>query len=802
MLQDYKLGLRMLIKYPGLTVAGGLALAIAIALGAGWYDLAGKLFSPTIPLPEGDRIVAIQTWNIQSNTAELRVAHDFLEWQRSLRSITDLGAYRAAPGTLVIGNGAPQRLRVAELTPAAFRTAGFRALVGRGLLDSDALPGAPGVVVLGYGVWQRTFGGGLDVIGSEATLGGTRVTIVGIMPEGFGYPFNYNAWAPLNLRASYGPLEGGAIGVVGRLAPGVTRSQANAEIELLGEQAAAARPATHQYLRPQVTRLGELGEGDTDFPRLVLLALTNVPVLLVLMIACMSVGTLVYARTATRESEIALRSALGASRSRIITQLFVESLVLASLAAVVGLTAADRVLRWGIDSAYTDEGGRPFWMTPGLSLTTIVYAGGLAIVCAAMLSILPALRATRSRLQPQLANLGSGGATLRFGRVWTAAMIAQVALTAIGIPTALQTGSQALRNSRIIGEFPGREYVAARIEVDRGLGEDAVPAQLRIRMLAELERRMIEEPGVVAFALSDGVPGATLGRYRIAHVQPDAALTFDYGVERSDVDARFFETFDRPILAGRAFNAGDSNPESRSVVVNEAFVRGILQRGGSGSPLGARLQYDDQWFEVVGVVRDLGLDPDDEGNERPHVFHLASAIIEPLVINLRARANAAALVARLQEIASGVDPRLYVQDARPLDEWLEQWRLRSAQPVWVGAAVTTLVLFLSALGIYSLMSVTVSRRTREIGLRAALGANPHHVLMSVVRHALAVMGSGVILGGCVLVFFVVVWDEAFAAFLTWLGVTALVMFGAAVLASIVPARRALRINPIDALRES
>ena len=147
--------------------------------------------------------------------------------------------------------------------------------------------------------------------------------------------------------------------------------------------------------------------------------MTNLPVLLVLIIACMTVGTLVYARTATREGEIALRSALGASRGRIVGQLFVEALVLASVAAAVGLIAADRTLTWGIENVNTVTGGAPFWMTPGLKLTTILYASGLAVVSAAMLSLLPALKATRARVQSHLANLGTGGATLRFGRVWT-----------------------------------------------------------------------------------------------------------------------------------------------------------------------------------------------------------------------------------------------------------------------------------------------------------------------------------------------------------------------------------------------
>jgi hypothetical protein len=245
MLQDYKLGVRMLLKYPGLTIAGGLALAIAIGIGAGWYDLAGKLLWPTIPLPEGDRIVTIATQNDLTNEPELRVTRDFLEWRSDVRSIDDLGAYSTDRRNLIVGDASPVLIQTAALTAAAFRTARVSPLIGRALLAEDETPGAPDIVVLGYDVWQRSFEGRADVVGSTVRLGSTPVTVVGVMPEGFGYPLSHDAWTPLQLRASYGALEGDPIGVIGRLKPGITLEQANAELRVLGERTAAAFPATH-----------------------------------------------------------------------------------------------------------------------------------------------------------------------------------------------------------------------------------------------------------------------------------------------------------------------------------------------------------------------------------------------------------------------------------------------------------------------------------------------------------------------------------------------------------------------------
>ena len=819
MLQDYKLGVRMLLKYPGLTFAGGLALAIAIGIGAGCYDLVGKIFVPTPPLPEGDRLVLVEMQNILTNEPELRVVRDFLEWRRELQTIEELGAYRTNNRNLVSSNAAPELIQVAELTAAAFRTTRVPPLIGRGLLDSDVMPGAPGVVVLGYDIWQRSLGGQQDVVGSVVKLGDEPATVIGVMPKGFGYPVNHDAWTPLSLRSSYGALEGGAISIVGRLAPGVSLEQANTELRVIGERTAAAMPRTHEHLRPRAMPLAGAQQDIWQF------ALKHLPALLVLTIACLSVGTLVYARTATREGEIAIRSALGASRARIIGQLFVEALVLASVPTAVGLIAAHRVLTWGIESANRAKGGAPFWMTPGLSRSTILFAGVLAVVSAAMLSFLPALKVTRARVQPHLANLGSGGATLRFGRVWTGAMIVQVALTAMGIPAALESVNEAARQVRIKAQFPSREYLAARIDLDRPFEQETTSAfQLqRERTFADFQRRVAQEPGVRAVTFADRAPGS-LGSRRFAHVESsrNAERAFSDDFQTAAVGLEFFAAFDRPIVAGRAFHGGDVNPTARTVIVNEAFARTFSRETGSGSPVGARLRYPRsvarsdteasaaEWFEIVGVVRDLGLDPDDAGYESPFVFHAASAgAVSPLVLIVRTYDNAAAVAARLPVTAVAVDARLLVQEALPLSEWIRQRDMTLILMVGVQVAVTALVLFLSALGIFSLTSISVSRRTREIGLRAALGANPRHLLAGILSRAVVLMGSGITAGGAVLLLAVALGAgpsgrpaDDLPLFVEYLVLTSAVMLAACLVACIGPANRALRISPTDALREA
>ena len=410
--------------------------------------------------------------------------------------------------------GRPLLVTLAEITASAFRAARVPPLLGRTLIAPDEQPGAPDVIVLGYRVWQQSFGGRADVVGEDVQLGRATATVVGVMPEGFTFPVNHQAWVPLHLRPSgYAPLEGGAIRIFGRLAPGATHRHVSAELT----------PWSNARRRPLRERTSISGQTSTHMEaspptrdcwntqrRIA-------PILLVLIIACTTVGTLVYARTATRESEIAVRSALGASRRRIVVQLFVEALVLASAAALVGLSAAHWGLKWGLTEFYSGQrAGPPFWMHSGLQLTTVIYAAGLAVAAAAMLGILPALKATGSHAHAQLRNLGSGRSTLQFGSVWSTAMIVQVALTVVAIPPAIGIAGEAVRDRMIRAQFPAGEYLAVPIELDRASGaadeSEAAFAQRLERTYGELERRITQQPGVVAVTFADRLPGMDVAR--------------------------------------------------------------------------------------------------------------------------------------------------------------------------------------------------------------------------------------------------------------------------------------------------
>ena len=809
---DVKLGLRMLIRFPGLSIAGGLALAIAIGIGAAWYDLTGDQLRPRLPLPEGGRIVEVEMHNSASNRTEFRVLHDVLTWRRDLRSIEDLGAYRTIERNLILGDAHPELVTAAETTASAFTLARVPPLLGRPLLDADEQPGAAAVVVIGYAVWQRKFGGAADVLGRSLQLGKITSTVVGVMPESFGFPINHRLWVPLRLQPSgYAPLEGPGIRVFGRLAPGVTHSQAQAELTALTGRVAAASPETHQHLRPRVLAYGTEPVGDGTW---VELAVTHLPVLLVLVVACANVGTLTYARTATREAEIAVRHALGASRGRIVAQLFVEALVLAAVAAMVGLTLAHVVLKWWDDSAYLSAPGQtmPFWMDTGLRLTTVFYAAALAVVGAALVGVLPALKATGSRVQMQLKHAGAGGSTLRFGRAWTSVMIAQVALTVICIPLATRIAEESFRDRLIRRQFPAGDYLAVRIALDReaaparGDEEPASAFAARLELLyRELERRVAEEPGVVAVTFGDRLPGMGGVIQRVEMEPLPGNVLQARNLWTAAVGPGYFEAFERPIVSGRGFHDGDHPPGSLTVLVNEAFTR----RYTAGvSPVGRRVRYaanptaPEPWLEIVGVVRDIGMTPTDLG-EAPYVYRAASpAAVSPLVMGVRSAGDPASLGPRLRAIAADLDAGLRLDSVEPLDEvvWTEDMPILMVSGALAG--IVTLGLFLSAAGIFSLMSVIVARRTREIGLRAALGASQSRLLVSIFSRAAVLVGSGIAAGNLVLLLWFTLEGSLGLGFVIGnLATTSAVMLVVGLLACVHPARRALRIDPTVALKE-
>jgi putative ABC transport system permease protein len=336
---DFRLGFRMLRRYPGITAVGTVAIAVAVALGSAYFEATDKFLRPRLDVPGGDRVVSLLNWDLKRLDVETRALHDFAIWRAELKTVENVGASNAFVRNLGTDDGRLEPVRGAELTANAFRLMGTPPLLGRTLLDRDERPGEPLVVVIGERVWKARFDSDPDVLGRMVKVGTENATIVGVMPDAFAFPSNHRLWLPLRVDGStLAPGTGPRVTIFGRLAPGASKDDAAAELRVIGARMAASSPRTHENLRPFVTGYGLIfAEGGEGRFFTYLLSLVNGIFLLLLAIMCTNVATLVFARTATRSWEITVRSALGASRGRIIGQLFSEALVLTAVGTIAGL---------------------------------------------------------------------------------------------------------------------------------------------------------------------------------------------------------------------------------------------------------------------------------------------------------------------------------------------------------------------------------------------------------------------------------------------------------------------------------
>jgi hypothetical protein len=407
---DFKLGLRMLARYPALTVVGTLAIAVGVGLSALYFETYTMIVDARLPFPGAERVVSIRLWDKAAASTVGNALYDFTMWRDQVRTIEQLGAAVPFERTLRVDKS-HEPVSGAEISASAFRLARIAPVLGRTLTARDELLSAPPVAVIGHSLWQHRFAADPQILGRSIELGATRATVVGVMPEGFGFPVSQRTWVPLRLRGTtLAPRGGPNVQIFGRLAEGVTLQEAEAEVAAISQRLATDHPDTHRDLTPRVTGYAKPLLAGESLMMMRALSIANGIFVALLAIMCANVGTLVFARAATRGREIALRAALGASRGRIVTQLFVEALVLSAVAAAIGLGLARIALGYGLRLVAGNE-ALPFWINPNLSLRTALYAAALTLVAASIVGILPALRVTRGSLKEATA----GG--LRFGRL-------------------------------------------------------------------------------------------------------------------------------------------------------------------------------------------------------------------------------------------------------------------------------------------------------------------------------------------------------------------------------------------------
>lgn len=809
---DFKLGGRMLVKHPALTVIGTIAVAYAIAVGTVGFEIARQALWPTIPLPDGNAIVALRNWNVTDNASVPASRRDYELWRDGLSTITDLGAVEVEERSVAVGVGPGQPETVANVTASTFALTRVPALMGRTLLEADERGGAEDVVVVGYDFWKNKLDGAADAVGRVIHISGTPVTIVGVMPHGYGFPQRNGVWRPLHLERI--PEASPSLSYVfGRLAPGRSREEATAQAAAIGARAATMFPETHENVRLQVRSLPD-AVSDLSARAVVVLATINVFVVLLAALLCGNVAMLLFARAASREQELLVRTALGASRGRLIIQLFTEALLLCAVGAVVGLMVAHFVLARAWTEFEVQAGPLPFWIDTSLSRTTILYAVGLTLFAAAIAGVVPALKVMSGDAGDRLRAASGGGGGLQFGGVWTVVIVAQIALTTMLPVPLIGVGADFARTTP--AGFPAEAFLTATLAIDRFDGTaasgDTVPAVRAMSLetrYRELSARLRQDPGVLDVTYADQMP-LMRTRWRRIEMDPGPAAEHSERCVRGycagyvSVDPRFFDVVGAPVIRGRALAAADAENRTRAVLVNEFFVDSVM---GGSNPVGRRLRFSstselaDEWYDVVGVVPDLGVS-DSRGDFGRARFYQATLPREtgPLRIAIHVRGDPQGFAVRLRELAQATDPALRVIDPKPMPLLAE-----GVSAFWLELLVsfTGMTLMLSLAGVYAVTAFAVARRTREIGVRVALGAQPLHILTAVFKRPLIqiALGTGV---GAILALGLANNDLS-DVHLDDFGTTAVFALSTILccaLACIVPTRRALRIQPTETLKDA
>lgn len=809
---DFRLGGRMLVKHPALTVIATIAVAFAIAVGTVGFEVARQALWPTIPLPDGNAIVALQDWNVADNASVRASRREYEDWRGGFRTITDFSAVALEERSVAIGAGAGEPELVANVTPSTFVLTRVQPLKGRTLLETDERSDAEDVVVVGYSFWKERLNSAEDAVGRVIRISGTPFTIVGVMPHGYGFPQRNAIWRPLHLARIPDATRSLAL-VFGRLAPGRSRREAIAEATVFGARSSTMFPETNRNVRLQVRTLPDVA---SEFPDEAAMVLGSINVFLVLLgaLLCGNVAMLLFARAASRERELLVRAALGASRRRLIMQLFAEALVLCAVGAAVGVIAAKYVLVRAWAEFAVRTGPLPFWIDTSLSTTTILYAAGLMILAAALVGIIPALKVTSRSAGGRLRAATTGGGGLQFGGVWTVVIVAQIALmTVLPVPL-IGLGAGPSRNTPV--GFPAETFLTATLAIDRFDGVAASGDTIRAVRAARLETRynaladrLGKDPNVLAVTYADQMPLMRTNWRAIKLDSGPAAPHSErcvggYCVGVVFADPRFFDVVGTRVVRGRALTTSDAEYHTRSALVNEFFVEQVM---GGRNPIGRRFHFSEEgepgaesWYEIVGIVPDLGVSDNKGDFGRARIFQATMPKeTGPLRVAIRVRGDPQRFVSRLRELAQATDPALRVIDPRPMLHPGE-----ASSKFWLDLlfSLTGVTLMLSLAGVYAITAFAVTRRTREIGVRVALGARPLQVLRTIFKRPLVQVSLGIGVGAILSIALANndLSDVHLDDFVNTAGYTLATILCCA-LACVVPTRRALRIEPTEALKE-
>ncbi len=817
MVNDLRLGLRLFARRPGLSLAAVLSLALGIGANTAIFSVLNAVVLSPLPFPEPDRLMAV--WETSEESSARWVAPaNFLDWQREARSFVSLAAFDGF-ATNVTGRGEPERLRAAGASGNFFTALGARAASGRTLLPSDDEPGAQPVAVLTDGLAQRLFGSNV-AIGEMLTLDGRPHQVVGVLPPDFSMPMmaDVEIWTSSDrgIPRSF-PFPGDITTVrdshilyaLGRLAPSASRDAAQAELTTIMTRLAGQHPGTNAGLGANVVSLHEQVVGDVR----PLVLLLQFAVAVMLAIGCANVANLLLGQAAGRQAEMAARVALGAARTRIVRQMLAETLAVAIPGGICGLLLSV----WGLDALVALAPAElPRAHEIGVNAAVLAFTAAVTLMTAFVFGIGPALRSARVNVNPAVqASLRVAGS--RGVRRWhhvmavTELALAQVLLVGAGLLLASFVAAQRVE----LGFIPeGRIAADLSLSADRYLRPrpGGSPDEFRIdtgpkRQLVEgVLERLRGLPGVRAVSASLTAPlaGAPNRGIRIGG-RPAPPPGLGHNADFQVVTPDYFRALGTTLVKGRTFDQTDRADAPPVLVVNQAFADRYLP---GRDPLGETVVFGGRSrHQVIGVVADARYRSIEQPADPTFFIPFEQNDERWPFLSLTAWADGdpAALAPALREAVRAIDPNQPIARIRTYDDILRTALApRRFNTLLIGLFAVT-ALLLAAVGTYGVMAYAVSTRTREIGVRAALGAGPRDLVRLVVGEGLVVAAVAVtigVAGGLVATGLLsgMLYQVAPRDLRTF-ALVAAVLTLVALAASLLPARRATRVNPISALRE-
>jgi len=798
LLEDITSAARTHIKNPAFAAVAILILAVGIGANVAMFSVADAAMFRSLPYPDPDRLVLARPtfdgepgWNVS--------AEDYYDFRDRVEAFESLGAILSFPWTVTVtGGGEPERISVKLASVDIFPTMGVVPEIGRSFTSAEAEPSAHDVAIISHGFWQRRFGGEPDVVGSKLLLDGVAHEIIGVMPAGFHFLHDIDAWVPMR---NGGPATGYRgyhnWNVVGRLKPGVTVQQAQSEVDVVAAQLQRAFPDTNTGKGLQVSPLqSEL----VQFYRPMLLVLMSA-VGLVLLIACGNVASLLLARGLSRSVELSVRSALGASVRRLVQQLMTESALLALAAGAVGILLGFWLQRIILGMMPLDLLGIT---EVGMSVRTVLFSIVLSLITALAFGAAPALFAAGTSPADNLksgARSTGGGAAARLRSILVVFQVALSVVLLIGAGLMLRSFA---RLHQVDPGFDARHLLTARI----GVGSEYDTEQKRSRFFEGLLDDIRAIPGVESagaislLPIKDGYSNITA--WDPANPPPD--INSARLAEQRRVLPGYFETMGIPLLAGRDIEVTDEDGGELVIVVCENMARGLFQ---DSDPIGRQVAMD--WGQeepalarVVGVVGDVRMTSlaSEPGWQMYYSFRQAPGTVMSLAI--RTRPEPTTITTAVDEVLKRRDPDIPLADVSTMRDALDD-SLSQTRIVMLALSVFAAVaLFLAAVGLYSVLAFHIARHLSEIGIRMALGASMGRIVNLVLGRGMVLVGVGIVVGiGCAIAVTRFIQQQLFGVEPvdppTFAVVGALLaLIGAA--ASVGPALRAARLDPVETLR--